>query len=73
MPADKGTGLATEALRRSECAFMVSRVSYTVVKGTVLRRAMRDSIAATGFVRSGSEASRSRYVATMLSRGVRIC
>jgi hypothetical protein len=53
-------------MRRSEWDLTVSRVSYTVVEGTVLRRAMRDSMAATGFVRSGSEARRSRYVATML-------
>ena len=33
----------------------VSRVSKTVVLDIVFRRAMRDSIAATGLVSSGSE------------------
>ena len=53
-----GTGFSTEAFRRSEYALTVSRVSKTVVEGTVLRRMMRDSMAATGFVRSGSEVKR---------------
>jgi hypothetical protein len=59
VPAWRGSGFSTEALRRSEWDLTVSSVSYTVVEGTVLRRAMRDSMAATGFVRSGSEARRS--------------
>lgn len=65
MPAWSGTGLFTDAWRVFEARLTRSRVSKTVVVPEALRRAMRASMAATGFVRSGSS-RREWYVETML-------
>jgi hypothetical protein len=55
----------TEAWRVFEARLTRSRVSKTVVVPEALRREMRASMAATGFVRSGSS-RREWYVETML-------
>lgn len=69
VPVVKGTGLNAESLRRSEWCLTISRVSCAVAEETVLRRAMSDSIAATGFVNEGFDARILRHEATMLESG----
>lgn len=54
MPADREIGFGTLDFRYADWAARRSRVSKTVVACEWCRRRMRDSMAATGMVRSGS-------------------
>jgi len=54
VPAERAIQLGTEERRVAEEWERRSRVSEMVVAGEAVRRAIRDSIAAIGGVRSGS-------------------
>jgi hypothetical protein len=72
VPADKAIQLGIEARRVAEEWERRSRVSEIVVAGEEVRRAIRDSIAAIGGVRSGS-AERSKWYLETMSNGWESC
>lgn len=70
MPAERAIGFATEDFRILVYCDRRERVSDVVLDGKCERRRIKDSIAATGMVRRGSEERREWYFETMLVRMV---